>query len=143
MSNTKQTKTWVKRSEDIQRDWKIVNAEGQSLGRLASLVVPHLIGKNKPDYTPHVMSGDFVIVINSDKVKLTGKKWTQKKYYRHSRYVGSLKERQAKDLSSIELIEFAVKGMLPKNTHRDRALKRLKIFKSTEHKYKDKTLISI
>ena len=143
MSNTKQSKTWVKRSQDVKRDWKIVSAEGKSLGRLASLVTPHLMGKNKPDYTPHVMGGDFVIVINSDKVRLTGKKLTQKKYYRHSRYVGSLKERQAKDLSSVEMIELAVKGMLPKNTHRDKALKRLKIFKSAEHKYKDKNPISI
>ena len=137
------SKTWVKRTEDVKRDWKLIDADGKSLGRLASLAAPHLTGKNKPDYTPHVQCGDFVIVINADKIKLTGKKMEQKKYYTHSRYVGSLKERQAKDLSSTELIHLAVKGMLPKNTHRDKVLKRLKIFKQTEHSYQNRKLISI
>lgn len=137
------SKTWIKRTEDVKRDWKLIDADGRSLGRLASLAVPHLIGKNKPDYTPHVQCGDFVIVINADKIKLTGKKMEQKKYYTHSRYVGSLKERQAKDLSSTELIHLAVKGMLPKNTHRDKVLKRLKIFKQSEHSYQNRKLISV
>ena len=131
-------KTWVKRQEDVKREWKLVDAKGQSLGRLASSVANLLIGKDKPDYTPHVMGGDFVIVLNSKQVQLTGKKWTQKKYYKTSRYIGSLKERQAKDLSSQELIQNAVSGMLPKNTHRPRALKRLKIFEGSEHSYQDK-----
>lgn len=131
-------KTWVKRQEDVQRDWKLVDAKGQSLGRLASEVANLLIGKNKPDYTPHVMCGDFVVVLNSKQLKLTGKKWTQKKYYKHSRFIGSLKERQAKDVPSNELIQHAVSGMLPKNTHRPRTLKRLKIFEGSEHNYKDK-----
>jgi len=137
------SKTWVKRTEDVKRDWKLIDAEGQSLGRLASLVVPHLTGKNKADYAPHVQCGDFVIVINADKLKLTGKKSLQKKYYTHSRYVGSLKERQAKDLSSIEMLHLAVKGMLPKNTHRDKVLKRLKIFKQSEHPIQNRKLISV
>lgn len=136
-------KTWVKKTEDVKRVWKLIDADGKSLGRLASLATPHLTGKNKPDYMPHVQCGDFVIVINADKVKLTGKKWTQKKYYTHSRYVGSLKERQAKDLSSSELIHLAVKGMLPKNTHRDKILKRLKIFKQAEHSFQHRKPISI
>ena len=136
-------KTWVKRNEDVKRNWKLIDAEGKSLGRLASLAVPHLTGKNKPDYTPHVQCGDFVIVINADKLKLTGKKWSQKKYYSHSGYVGSLKERQAKDISSSELVHLAVKGMLPKNTHRDRTLKRLKIFKTAEHSYQHRKPISV
>ena len=131
-------KTWVKKQEDVQRNWKIVDAKGKSLGRLASAIATLLIGKNKLDYTPHVMGGDFVIVLNSSQVKLTGKKWTQKKYYKHSRYVGSLKERRAKDVPSQELIQQAVSGMLPKNTHRPRALKRLKIFKGSEHNYEGK-----
>jgi len=137
------SKTWIKRTEDVKRDWKLIDAEGKSLGRLASLTVPHLTGKNKPDYTPHVQCGDFVIVINADKVKLTGKKKIQKKYYTHSRYIGSLKERQAKDLSSIELIHLAVKGMLAKNTHRDKILKRLKIFKESEHSFKHRNPVIV
>ena len=131
-------KTFVKKQEDVQRGWKVIDAKGKSLGRLASATANLLIGKNKPDYTPHVMGGDFVIVLNSSQVKLTGKKWTQKKYYRKSRYIGSLKERLAKDVPSQEMIQHAVSGMLPKNTHRPRALKRLKIFEGTEHGYQDK-----
>ena len=131
-------KTFVKKQEDVQREWKVIDAKGKPLGRLASIIANLLIGKNKPDYTPHVMGGDFVIVLNSKQLKLTGKKWTQKKYYKHSRYVGSLKEKQAKDLPSHELIQHAVRGMLPKNTHRPRALKRLKIFEGAEHNYQDK-----
>ncbi|MCZ0931546.1 MAG: 50S ribosomal protein L13 [Oligoflexia bacterium] len=131
-------KTWVKKQEDVQREWKIIDAKGKSLGRLASATANLLIGKNKPDYTPHVMGGDFVVVLNSNQVRLTGKKWTQKKYYKHSRFVGSLKEKRAKDIPSCELIKQAVGGMLPKNTHRPRALKRLKIFEGAEHSYKDK-----
>ncbi|MCY4321297.1 MAG: 50S ribosomal protein L13 [Bdellovibrionaceae bacterium] len=131
-------KTWVKKVKEVQRDWKIIDAKDQALGRLASHVANLLIGKSKADYTPHVMGGDFVIVINSNQVKLTGKKWSQKKYYTKSRFVGSLKEKLAKDLSSEELIRHAVGGMLPKNTHRPRALKRLKIFKDSSHNYEDK-----
>ena len=136
------SKTWVKKQEEVQRDWKLINAEGQSLGRLASAIANLLIGKGKPSYTPHVMGGDFVVVINSDQVKLTGKKWTQKKYYKHSRFVGSLKERRAKDVPSAELIQLAVRGMLPKNTHRPRALKRLKIFTGSKHNFENKKLVS-
>ena len=131
-------KTWVQKQEDVQRDWKLISAKGQSLGRLASMTANLLIGKNKPDYTPHVMGGDFVIIVNSKQVRLTGKKWTQKKYYKHSRYVGSLKEKQAKNIPTEDLIRRAVSGMLPKNTHRPRALKRLKIFEGAVHNYEDK-----
>ena len=137
------SKTWIKRTEDVKREWKLIDADGKSLGRLASLTIPHLTGKNRVDYTPHVQCGDFVIVINADKVKLTGKKLLQKKYYSYSGYVGSLKERQAKDLSSEEMIHFAVKGMLPKNTHRDKILKRLKIFKQSNHSFEHRKPISI
>ena len=102
------SKTWVKKPEDVKREWKVIDAKGKSLGRLASLTANLLIGKNKADYTPHVMGGDFVIVLNSNQVRLTGKKWTQKKYYTKSRYVGSLKEKKAKDIPSYELIKEAV-----------------------------------
>ena len=132
------SKTWTQKPEDVQRSWKMLDASGKSLGRLASVTAKLLIGKDKAQFTPHIMGGDFVIVINSDKVKLTGKKWTQKTYYNHSRFVGSLKKRKAKDIASTELIKKAVQGMLPKNSHRPKALKRLKIFKDSNHNYQDK-----
>ena len=122
----------------MQRGWKVLDASGKSLGRLASVTAKLLMGKDKPQFTPHVMGGDFVIIINSDKIRLTGKKWTQKTYYKHSRFVGSLKEQKAKDIATEELIKKAVQGMLPKNKHRPRALKRLKVFKDSNHSYGDK-----
>ena len=124
--------------EEIQRAWKVIDAEGKSLGRLASSVSKVLMGKDKVYFSPHLLCGDFVIITNADKIRLTGKKWTQKIYYKHSRFVGSLKERKAKDISSSELIKKAVAGMLPKNKHRPRNLKRLKIFKDSHHPYQDK-----
>lgn len=132
------SKTWTQKPEEVKRGWKTLDAKGKSLGRLASVTAKLLMGKDKAQFTPHVMGGDFVIVINSDKVQLTGKKWTQKTYYRHSRFVGSLKERKAKDIGTPELIRKAVQGMLPKNNHRAKALKRLKIFKDDKHKYENK-----
>ena len=134
------TKTWSQKPSEVQRNWKVLDASGKSLGRLASVAAKLLMGKDKPQFTPHVMGGDFVIVINSDKIKLTGKKWTQKTYYKHSRFVGSLKERRAKDMATQELIRRAVQGMLPKNSHRSRALKRMKVFKDSQHNYQNKNL---
>ena len=132
------SKTWTQKPEEVQRSWKVLDASGQSLGRLASVTAKLLMGKDKPHFTPHVMGGDFVIIVNSDQIKLTGKKWTQKIYYKHSRFVGSLKEQKAKDLTTPDLITRAVQGMLPKNSHRPRALKRLRIFKDSNHDYQDK-----
>lgn len=132
------SKTWMPKATAIERSWKILDAKGQSLGRLASTTAKLLMGKDKPQFTAHVQGGDFVIIVNSDKVQLTGKKWTQKSYYKHSRFVGSLKECKAQDIATPELIKKAVQGMLPKNSHRPRALNRLKIFKSAEHSYQDK-----
>ena len=103
--------------------------------RLASSVAKILMGKDNPRFSPHLLSGDFVIIINSDKVRLTGKKRAQKTYHTKSRFVGSLKEKRVKDLSSSELIRQAVKGMLPKNSQRPKFLKRLKIFKDSQHSY--------
>ena len=131
-------KTWVQKPKDVRRSWKILDASGKPLGRLASTTARLLMGKDKAQFTPHVMGGDFVIVINSDKIKLTGKKWTQKSYYKHSRFPGSLKEKKARDMPTEELVRKAVQGMLPKNSHRPRALKRLKIFKDAHHNYQDK-----
>ncbi|MGI9548991.1 MAG: 50S ribosomal protein L13 [Bdellovibrionales bacterium] len=133
-------KTWVKKPLNVQKEWKLIDASGKSLGRLASAVSYLLSGKYKPEYTPHVPNGDGIIIINSDKVVLTGKKWQQKKYYTHSRYIGSMKEWSARDLGTETLIKNAVQGMLPKNNHRDKFLKNLRIFKGPEHTYKDKTL---
>ena len=132
------SKTWVQKLEKVQRSWKVLDASGKSLGRLASVTAKLLMGKDKPQFTPHVMAGDFVIIINSNKIRLTGKKWTQKTYYKHSRFVGSLKEQKAKDIATEELIKKAVQGMLPKNKHRPRTLKRLKVFKGSHHSYEDK-----
>ncbi len=133
-------RTWIKKPADVQSDWKVVDASGKSLGRLASVVAQLLSGKYKPEYTSHVPNGDHVVVINSDKIVLTGKKWDNKKYYTHSRYIGSMREWSAKDLGTEELIKKAVQGMLPKNNHRSKFLKNLRIFKDSEHEYKDKNL---
>ena len=126
-------KTWSAKPAEVKQEWKLVDATGKSLGRLASETAKLLRGKHKPEFTPHVEGGDFVIIINSEKVVLTGKKWTDKKYYRHSRYIGSLKERLAKDIKPEDLVRQAVNGMLPKNKLRQRMLKKLKIYKGSEH----------
>lgn len=133
-------KTWSQKPKDVQKAKKLVDASGQSLGRLASVVAKLLSGRYKPEFTPHVPQGDLVVIVNSDQVVLTGKKWTNKKYYTKSHYVGSLKERSAKDLPKEELIKRAVQGMLPKNNHRKIFLKNLKVFKDSNHTYKDQDL---
>lgn len=135
-------KTWIQKPANIKKEFKIVDASGKSLGRLASVVAQLLSGKYKPEYTPHVPNGDFVVIVNSEKIILTGKKWTDKKYYTHSHHVGSLKEWRAKDFTKAELLKKAVQGMLPKNTHRPRFLKNLRIFKGVKHTYEDKDLKS-
>ena len=110
-------KTYMQRKEDVTRCWYVVDAEGQTLGRLASKVANILKGKHKPTYTPHVDGGDYVIVVNANKVVLTGNKLNDKMYYNHSRYTGGLRVRAAKEMVEkypTEMIERAVKGMLPK-----------------------------
>ncbi len=111
-------KTYSARKEDVQRDWYVVDAEGKTLGRLASEIASRLRGKHKPVYTPHVDTGDFVIVVNAGKVVLTGKKLTDKMYYSHSGYPGGLKSIAAGKLLQTrpeEVLRIAVQGMLPKN----------------------------
>ena len=108
---------------------QVIDASGRSLGRLATQIAGLLRGKHKPDFSPNKVMGDSVVVTNSDKLVLTGKKWTDKKYYSHSRWVGSLKTKQARDLSTEELITKAVQGMLPKNKLRKRFLKQLRVYK--------------
>ena len=116
-----------------ERQWRLIDAAGHAPGRLASKAAMLLQGKHKPSYVPFFPCGDFVIIVNSDKLSLKGKKWADKKYYSHSRYPGSLKERSAKDLGASEVLRRAIQGMLPKNKHRKPMMRRLKIFNGLEH----------
>lgn len=128
--------TVMAKSETVDRKWYVVDAANIPLGRVASQVAAVLRGKNKPIYTPHVDTGDYVIVINSDKMILTGNKLTQKKYYRHSGFPGGLKETLYKDLMekrSDFALEKAVKGMLPKNSLGKKMFGKLKVYKGSEH----------
>jgi len=132
-------KTFMLKKEDVKRDWYIVDAAGKTLGRLATEIAKILMGKHKVTYTPHVDNGDFVIVINADKIHVTGKKLDKKIYYKHTGYFGHLKEetlRQKLQKKPEELIYLAVKGMLPKNKLRKEMLKRLKVYAGTEHPHK-------
>ena len=129
-------KTYMAHEQDVVRKWYVVDAEGVALGRLASKVAAILRGKNKPTFTPNVDTGDFVIIINSDKVVLTGKK-LEKKYYRyHTGHIGGLKEIQYKQLmeeKSDLAVKEAVKGMLPKNSLGRKMLTKLRVYKGAEH----------
>ncbi|KMY66638.1 50S ribosomal protein L13 [Desulfocarbo indianensis] len=129
-------KTYVAKPEDISRDWYVIDASDQVLGRLASQVAMRLRGKHKPIFTPHVDTGDFIIVINADKVQLTGRKDDQKMYWRHSGYPGGIKGVSARRLLETkpeELIRQAVRGMLPKNRLGRKLLKKLKVYAGAEH----------
>ena len=129
-------KTYLPSVNALERKWHVVDADHQILGRLASRLASILMGKEKPGYTDFLDVGDFVIVVNADKIKLTGKKWQQKIYYSHSGYPGGLKKIKAQDLLSRypeRLIENAVKGMLPKNKLGTKMLKKLKVYGGPEH----------
>ena len=129
--------TFMAKKEDVVRKWYVIDAAGKPLGKTAVAAADILRGKVKPDYTPHVDTGDFVIVINADKAVLTGKKLTQKYYRHHSGWTGGLKEIQYKNLMAKRpefAIELAVKGMLPKNSIGRAAMTRLKLYKGAEHK---------
>ena len=122
----------------IERKWYVVDAADQTLGRLASQVASVLRGKNKPTYTPSMDTGDYVIVVNADKVKVTGKKLDQKVYYRHSDYVGGMKETTLKELMAKkpeDVINFAVKGMLPKGPLGRQMIKKLHVYAGPEHNH--------
>ena len=126
---------WVKR-EEVQRNWYLIDAKGQVLGRLASKLAYLLQGKHRPDFTPHVDQADFFVIINADKIKLTGKKLDQKVYWRHSGYMGGLKLETARKLLEKKpemLIHLAVKRMLPRNRMRPKLLKKLKIYAGPNH----------
>ena len=121
---------------DLQREWFLVDAENQTLGRLASQISKILIGKHKPIYTPHTDTGDYIVVINSEKIKLSGKKWTDKLYYRHTGYPGGLKTSTALDLFNKNpnlLITNAVKGMMPKNKLCRQSINKLKVYSGSDH----------
>ena len=131
-------KTYMAHAENVVRKWYVVDAEGQTLGRLASRVAAVLRGKNKPTFTPNVDTGDFVIIVNTDQVVLTGKKLEKKMYRYHTGYIGHLKEIQYKTLmatkSDVAVYE-AVKGMLPKNSLGRKMLTKLKVYKGPEHNH--------
>ncbi len=126
-------KTWNAKPGEVKADWWLINAEACPLGRLATEVAVLLRGKHKAEFTPHIDTGDFVVVLNADGVKLTGRKLLNKKYYSHSGFFGSLKTTTAKDISPEKLIQKAVYGMLPKNKMRDKLIQKLKIYKTAEH----------
>ena len=128
--------TYSAKDTDNQGRWYLLDAENAILGRLASTIAARLRGKHNPLFTPHVDTGDWIIVINADKVALTGKKWDQKNYYRHSGYIGGLKTITAKKLMEKrpeDLIRFAVKGMLPKNRLGRKLFKKLKVYSGDQH----------
>ena len=130
------TKTYNAKPGEVARDWYLVDAEGQTLGRLATRIADTLRGKGKPQYTPHVDTGDFVVVVNAEKIAVTGKKLDDKMYYRHSGYPGGLKERSLREQLErrpTEVIRKAVKGMLPKNRLAAQQLTKLKIYAGPEH----------
>jgi len=129
-------KTYVTKPADVERAWYVVDAEGQTLGRLASSLATILRGKHKPIYSPAVDCGDFVIVLNADKIAVTGRRLEQKKYYRHSLYIGGLKEISLRDQLQKHperVIESAVRGMLPKNALGRKMFKKLKVYAGAEH----------
>ena len=129
-------KTYVPKKEEHEAKWYLIDAQGKVLGRLSATIATILTGKNKPSYTPFLDMGDFVIVINASKVKLTGKKLKNKVYYRHSGYPGGLKETRAEELKAKapeKMIRLAVWGMLPKNKLGKALLKKLKVYTGSEH----------
>ncbi|MCP4538589.1 MAG: 50S ribosomal protein L13 [Chloroflexi bacterium] len=129
-------KTFVTRKEDVQRDWFVVDATGQTLGRLATRVAHMLRGKHKPIYSPSVDAGDYVVVVNAEKIHVTGHKLDQKMYYRHSGYPGGLKEITLRNLLKkhpTRVVEHAVRGMLPKNRLGRQVFKKLKVYAGPDH----------
>ncbi len=136
------TKTYSPKPTELTHDWYIVDAEGQTLGRLAAELANRLMGKHKPQYSPHLDCGDNIVVINADKIAVTGNKLEAKKYYRHSGYPGGISETKLGDLMERKptaAIERAVKGMLPKNRLQDVRLARLKLYAGTEHPHAPQT----
>ena len=133
---TPSTKTYVARPTDRDRRWLVVDASGQTLGRLATQIADALRGKRKPIYTPHVDTGDFVVVVNAEKISVTGNKRADKRYYRHSGYPGGLRWRSFEEMQAKrpeQIIRLAVKGMMPRNRLARRQLTKLKIYAGPDH----------
>jgi large subunit ribosomal protein L13 len=129
-------KTWIAKTEEVERKWWIIDATDLTLGRMATEIATVLRGKNKPTYTPNADTGDFVVVINTDKLKVSGNKLIAKKYYRHSRFFGSMKEKSAAQKmaeDSTFLLHEAVRGMLPTNRLSRNVIGKLKLYKGAEH----------
>jgi len=129
-------KTYQAKPNEVQRNWVVVDLDGKTLGRAASAIATLLRGKHKPEFTPHVDTGDFVVAVNADKVKLTGNKWQNKQYHRHTGYVGSLRTFTAEQMLKRhpeDILRLAVRGMLPKTTLGRQLLKKLKIYTAPEH----------
>ncbi len=136
-------KTFVAKEQEVHKKWYLVDAEDKILGRLATQIATRLRGKHKPIFTPHADTGDFVVVVNAEKVALSGKKWDKKIYYRHSGYIGGLKEISARKLlekKPEDVLRFAVRGMLPKNSLGRRQLKKLKIYVGPENPHEAQQL---
>tara|TARA_B100000405_G_scaffold166896_1_gene116771 strand:+ start:247 stop:678 length:432 start_codon:yes stop_codon:yes gene_type:complete len=129
-------KTYSLKKEEVDRNWFVVDATDKILGRVATKIADRIRGKDKPTFTPHTDGGDYVIIINAEKIKVTGKKYTNKKYYKHSLYPGGLKTKTFKELvdsNPERIIEEAVKGMLPKNKLGKSMIKKLKVFSGPSH----------
>ena len=128
--------TYFTKKNEISRNWLVVDAKDQVVGRVASNLAMFLMGKHKPSYSPHLDTGDYVIVLNADKVKLTGKKWDEKLYHRHTGFVGGIKTRTAKEMlqkKPTDILRIAVKSMLPKNALARRQIMKLKIYTGDTH----------
>jgi large subunit ribosomal protein L13 len=131
-------KTFSAKAHEVNRDWYVVDAAGKTLGRLASEIARRLRGKHKPIYTPHVDTGDYIIVVNADKVHVTGRKATDKMYYHHTGYIGSLKSasfEKMQEKAPGRVIELAVKGMLPKNPLGRAMFRKLKVYGGPDHQH--------
>ena len=129
--------SYMQKKETVERKWYVIDAEGKSLGRVASLAAKYLRGKHKPTYTPHIDCGDNIIIINAQKVNLTGNKLDDKMYYNHSQYTGGLRERNARTMREeypVEMMERAIKGMLPHNRLGRQMAKKLFVYAGNEHK---------
>lgn len=131
-------KSYMQKKETVERKWYVIDAEGKPLGRVPALAATYLRGKHKPTYTPHIDCGDNIIIVNAEKVMLTGNKLNNKMYYNHSQYLGGLRERTAKEMIEkypVEMVERAVKGMLPHNRLGRQMYKKLFVYTGSEHKH--------
>ncbi len=143
LNRIREMKTFVAKEQEVDRKWYLVDAEDKILGRLATQIAMRLRGKHKPIFTPHADTGDFIVVVNAEKVALSGKKWDKKIYYRHSGYIGGLKQITARKLlekKPEDVLRFAVRGMLPKNSLGRRQLKKLKIYVGPENPHQAQQL---